>query len=171
MQQKKLLFVGFGLLFVTLISCDTCSKAKLEANKDVVHRFVDALNNQEFNLLDDLVASDFVRHSQATADAQVRSLEEFKELQKEFLKSFPDQRVTGEILIAEGDYVAGYATYTGTQEEPMGSFPASGKKVESKFLSLFRLEEGKIVELWVEYDNLAMLKQLGHLPLPEERKE
>jgi predicted ester cyclase len=87
-------------------------------------------------------------------------------LQKEFLKSFPDQRVTIETLVAEGDYVAGYATYTGTQEGPMPPFPASGKKVESKFLSLFRLEEGKIAELWVEWDNLAMLKQLGHFPPP-----
>ncbi|NIT61864.1 MAG: ester cyclase, partial [Aliifodinibius sp.] len=29
-------------------------------------------------------------------------------------------------------------------------------------------EEGKIAELWVEWDNLAMLQQLGHYPPPED---
>ena len=171
MEKHKLLFVMIALFVVALIGCDTSSKAMLEANKDVIHRFTDALNNKDFDLLDDLMVPDFVRHSQATPDVQVRSLDEFKELQKQFLESFPDQQVTIEMMIAEGDYVAGYATYTGTQDGPMGAFPASGKKVESKFLSVFRLKEGKIAELWVEWDNIAFLTQLGHLPPPEKEKE
>ncbi|NIT61865.1 MAG: ester cyclase, partial [Aliifodinibius sp.] len=65
------------------------------------------------------VAPNFVRHSQATPDVQVKSLEEFKQLQKEFLKSIPDQKVTIEKLVAEGNYVAGLATYSGTQDGPM----------------------------------------------------
>ena len=148
MEKHKLLFVMIALLVVVLLGCDTSSKPKLRANKDVVRHFSDALNNKDFDLLDDLMVPDFVRHSQATPDVQVRSLDEFKELQKQFLKTFPDQQITIEMMIAEGDYVAGYATYTGTQEGPMGAFPASGKKVESKFLSIFRLKEGKIAELW-----------------------
>jgi hypothetical protein len=48
----------------------------------------------------------------------------------------------------------------------MGPFPPSGKKVESTFLRILRLEDGKIAELWVEWDNLAMLTQLGHFPRP-----
>jgi steroid delta-isomerase-like uncharacterized protein len=171
MEKPKLLFVMIALLVVALLRCDTSWKAKLEANKDVVGRFTDALNNKDFDLLDDLMVPDFVRHCQATPDVQVRSLNEFKELQKQFLKSFPDQKVTTEMMIAEGDYVAGYATYTGTQEGPMGTLPASGKKVEFKFLSIFRLEEGKIAELWVEWDNIAVLTQLGYFPPPEEKKE
>jgi len=171
MEKHKLLFVVIALLGVALIGCDTSSKAKLEANKDVVRRFTDALNNKNFELLDDLVVPHFVRHCQATPDVQVQSRDEFIQLQKEFLKSFPDQHITIEKLIAEGDYVAIYATYTGTQEGPMPPFPASGKKAESKFLGLFRLEGGKIAELWVEWDNLAFLKQLGHFPPPGQGKE
>ena len=97
---------------------------------------------------------------------QIGSRDEFIQLQKEFLKTFPDQQVTIEKMVAEGDHVAIYATYSGTQEGPMPPFPASGKKAESKFLALFRLQEGKIAELWVEWDNLAFLKQLGHFPPP-----
>jgi hypothetical protein len=43
--------------------------------------------------------------------------------------------------------------------------------VESKFIGIFRLEEGKIAELWVEWDNLATLTQLGHFPPHGEDKD
>ena len=96
----------------------------------------------------------------------VTSREEFIRLQESFLVSFPDQRVTVEQLIAEGDYVAVRATYTGTQTGPMGEFPATGRKVEAPFLAIFRIEAGQVAELWVEWDNLAMLTQLGLFPPP-----
>ncbi len=166
-KQKLLIQMLTALLFAVLLGCDSSGTAKLEANKEIVRRFNNAANNAEFNLLNDLVTADFVRHSQATANVQVRSRDEFIQLQKEFLKTFPDQQVTIEKMVAEGDHVAIYATYSGTQEGPMPPFPASGKKAESKFLALFRLQEGKIAELWVEWDNLAFLKQLGHFPPPE----
>ena len=40
-----------------------------------------------------------------------------------------------------------------------------GKKIE-RWKVAARRSEGKIAELWVEWDNLAFLKQLGHFPPP-----
>ena len=51
----------------------------------------------------------------------------------------------------------------------MGNFPPTGKSMESKFLSISRIEEGWIAELWVEWDNLAILTQLGLFP-PEAQE-
>lgn len=62
--------------------------------------------------------------------------------------------------------VAARFTYTGTQTGPMGEFPATGQRVEAPFLAIFRLEAGQVAELWVEWDNLAMLTQLGLFPPP-----
>jgi len=78
----------------------------------------------------------------------VNSRDEFIQLQKSFLISFPDQQVTVQQLVAEGDYVAALATYSGTHMGPMGEFPATGRPVESPFLALFRIEADQIVELW-----------------------
>ncbi len=83
---------------------------------------------------------------------------------------FSDARVTIDIMVAEGDMVATYGSFTGTQDGRMGLFPPTDKEVDSKFLSVIRLENGKIAELWVEWDNLAILTQLGHLPPPGERR-
>ena len=52
----------------------------------------------------------------------------------------------------------------------MGPFPATGKKVDLKYLGILRFEDGKIAEMWVEWDNMAILTQLGHFP-PEKKAE
>lgn len=82
--------------------------------------------------------------------------------------SCPDQRVTIQQLVAEGDRVAGLATYSGTHTGPMGDSPATGERVEIPFLSILRIESVMIAELWVEWDNVALLTQLGLFPpLPD----
>ena len=96
----------------------------------------------------------------------MKSREGFKKLQQSFLVSMPDQEITLEMVVAEGDKVAAYATYSGTMTGPMGEFPATGRSLTSKFLAIFRIEEGRIAELWIEMDNLAMLTQLGLSPAP-----
>ncbi|MGB5302463.1 MAG: ester cyclase, partial [Gemmatimonadota bacterium] len=48
----------------------------------------------------------------------------------------------------------------------MGPFPPSGKQLELPFIGLLRVENGKIAEIWVEWDNLNALAQLGHFPPP-----
>jgi predicted ester cyclase len=78
----------------------------------------------------------------------------------------PDQKITLEIVLAEDDKVAVFATYSGTMTGSMGEFAATGRSLTSRFLAIFRIEEGRIAELWIEMDNLAMFNQLGLSPAP-----
>ena len=159
------LFIA-AILATLVVACGPRQTTQLEANKELVRRFTEVVNAADWNALDDLLTEDFRRHSQATAGPPVNSREEFKALQRSFLASMPDQHIEGEMLIAEGDMVAAYAVYSGTHTGPMGDFPITGKRAESKFMAIFRIEEGRIAELWVEWDNLAMLSQLGLFPPP-----
>jgi predicted ester cyclase len=61
---------------------------------------------------------------------------------------------------AEGDLVAAWTTYEGTQLGPMGSFPPSGRKATFDFGAVFRVEGGKIAEWWVTWDNMTILRAL-----------
>lgn len=152
-------------IFTTfLVACGPTTSKQLEDNKNLIHRFTASTNAADWDAFDELLTEDFSRHCQATPDVQVTSREEFKKLQESFLVSMPDQHITIEMLIAEDDMVAGYATYSGTFTGPMGEFQPTGKSVESKFISFFRIEEGRIAELWVEWDNLTMLTQMGLFP-------
>jgi steroid delta-isomerase-like uncharacterized protein len=141
-------------------------KAKTKANKLLVENFTAAINRADWLALDSLITDDFSRHSQASP-VEVRTSEAFIALQETFYASTPDQKITIEMLVAEGDFVAAYATYTGTQTGPLGDLPATGKSMESIFITFFRIENNRIAELWVEWDNLAMLTQLGHFPNPD----
>lgn len=166
----RLSISGLGMIAVVgmclTTGCEPSPVARLEANKELVLQFTEATNAADWEALSSVVAADFTRHSAATAGPPVRSREQFIELQESFLVSFPDQKVTIQRLVAEDDYVAGLATYSGTNSGPMGDFAATGRTVESPFLALFRIEDSRIVELWVEWDNLAILQQLGLFPPP-----
>jgi steroid delta-isomerase-like uncharacterized protein len=166
MRQHAL--VPVVLLLALAAGCGGPTTGQLDANKELVRRFVDVLNAADWDALDELVAEDFRRHSQATPEMQVNSLADFKQLQESYLASFPDQHVTIEMLVAEGDKVAMYGTYAGTNTGPMGEFPATGKAGQVKIVGILRIAEGKIAELWVEWDNLAMLTQLGLFPIPSQ---
>jgi steroid delta-isomerase-like uncharacterized protein len=164
-MRSKTLLTTIGLL-VTTAACTPAPTAQLEANKELVRQFAEATNAADWELLAGIVAEDFERHSAATAGPPVTSRDAFVQLQESFLVSFPDQRVTPQRMVAEGDLVAALATYTGTHTGPMGDIPPTGLAVEVPFLSIFRIETGQIAELWVEWDNLLMLKQLGLFPPP-----
>jgi len=164
-MRPSALFAITGLLFMA-VGCAPSPDAQLEANKELVRQFTEAANAADWESLAGIVAVDFQRHSAATAGPPVTSRDEFIQLQESFLVSFPDQRVTIQQLVAEGDRVAGLATYSGTHTGPMGDISPTGKSVEAPFLAIFRIEAGRIAELWVEWDNLLMLNQLGLFPPP-----
>lgn len=158
-----------AILPLILIGCDAFAKnsdtmSTPEENKETILRLVELQNSRDFDGIDAIMLPGFVRHSRATPGLFVSSRAEFKDFLRQDLITFPDSRIIVERLVAEGDYVAVYATYAATQEGPMGPFPASGKAVDLKFMAQFRFEQGKIAELWVEWDNLDILTQTGHFP-------
>ncbi|MEE9224976.1 MAG: ester cyclase [Bacteroidota bacterium] len=161
----------FVVVAVFMGGCESKEIAKAEENKAVIRRFIEAINNRDLDLLDELMTPDFVRHSQATPNVQVRSRGDFKRFVQRDLTTFPDAAITIEMLVAEGDMVGFYGTFAGTQEGQMGPFPPSRKRMEVEMGAIFRLEGGKIAELWVTWDNVAGLTQLGHFSPPGEDQE
>ena len=126
----------------------------------------EAINARDLEALDELVAQDVVRHSAATPGVTVTSLEEFRAFLVSDFATVPDSVQTIDVIFANDEYVAMKATYSGTQQGPMGPFPATGKKLTLPFIGILRIEDGKVAEIWVEWDNLNALSQLGHLPPP-----
>lgn len=59
--------------------------------KSLMQRLVDAMNNRRLDELDELVASDFVRHCQAT-DMPINSLEDYKTFLRNRRSGLPRQR-------------------------------------------------------------------------------
>jgi len=137
-----------------------------QANKELVMRFVTANNERDMAALDELLAPGFTRHCPATPGVDVKCPDDFKEFLRRDVAAVPDARVEVKHILAEGAKVALWANYSGTQEGPMGPFPASGRSCSTDFGGVFRIEDGRIAELWVTWDNLDILAQLGHIEPP-----
>jgi len=137
-------------------------------NMRVATAMMDTINARNLDALDEFVATDVVRHSAATAGVVVTNLSEFKAFLETDFATVSDSVQKIDVIFGGGEYVAVRARYVGTQDGPMGPFPASGKKLELPYNGILRFENGKIVEIWVEWDNLFALTQLGHYPPPEE---
>lgn len=162
MKPQAYLFTG--LLALALVSYTSFGGHQTDHNKKRVVEAFEAVGSGDFDSLDEYIAADYVRHCQATPGIEVKSLNEFKGFLKADREVMPDQEIEVKYLVAEGDMVAFWAIYRGTQTGAFGPFPASGNRVELDFSGIHRMENGKIAETWVTWDNMSYLSQLGHLP-------
>jgi len=133
-----------------------------ESNKAVIRKFVESVNRKNWDDLRILLAPHFVRHSNAGGVPELRSAEELIAWLQNECMAFSDAEETLLDLIAEGERVATRSQFRGTQVGNIGSFPPSGKVLSATCLAIYRLEHGQIAEVWVEWDNLYGLRQLGH---------
>lgn len=137
-----------------------------ERHKATVRALVDAVNAGNFDALGDLVAPDVRRHSAATTGVTVENLDQFTAFLHQDLSAVPDAQQEIVLMLSEGDFVAVLARYRGTQRGQFGPFPPSHKPVDLPFIGILRLAGGRVAEIWVEWDNLNALVQLGHFTPP-----
>jgi predicted ester cyclase len=60
-------------------------------------------------------------------------------------------------------------THTGPLESPTGTIAPTYKKVQGYGVQLLRVENGKIVEARLYFDQLDQMNQLGLIPQPATR--
>ena len=90
--------------------------------------------------------------------------EKLKQHIKLFESAFPRYKLTIEDMIAEDDKVAVGATLQGIHRgEFMGIKPTS-KEVTISGMLIYRIANGKIVEHWMNFDNLGLMEQLDFIP-------
>lgn len=77
--------------------------------------------------------------------------------------AFPDVRSVVEDQIEEGDKVVTRWTSRGTHRGDLNGFAPTGKPMEMTGVTIERIENDRIVEVWVAKDDLGMLRQLGVL--------
>ena len=154
---------------LALASCSQPQRALEEKNKALVNRFGAAVNARDFDAVRQLLSPDFVRHSQASPSVSVANADQFIDYLRADAAVFPDSRQTLEHIVAEGDLVAFWIRYEGTQDGQMGPFPPSHKRMRLDSGGLFRVRDGRLAELWVTWDNVAALSQLGYFPPPAAR--
>ena len=138
-----------------------------EANKAVVRRFFDALNENRLDVLaSDLLSPNCVLRFDGNPPMDSASAVEFHGA---FLAAFPGIHHTIEDQIAEGEWVVTRITVQGTQQGELMGIPPTGKQITVGAINMHRIVDGKIVEQRVMSDALGMLQQLGVIPAPGQQ--
>jgi uncharacterized protein len=149
-----------------LLREDSSRATTRKENKELVRRVTtEGVNTGDLEVFRAMLASDYVRRSQATTGMEeIRGVEAMLNFLQAHFAAFPDWHEEIDLMIAEGDMVAYITTGTGTHTGPMGDVPATGNTVEVITYVIQRIEGGKIAETWVGWDNLAILSQLRLFP-------
>jgi steroid delta-isomerase-like uncharacterized protein len=136
--------------------------------KAIARRGYEAMNTAcstgNFDLLDGFIAADIVDHN--PAPEQGPGVEGVKQLFAMFRAAFPDLRIVVEDLIAEGDKVTARIVMRGTHTGDFMGIPATGKPMAIEAIDILRIQGGKCVEHWGQYDQMGMMQQLGISPPP-----
>ncbi len=78
--------------------------------------------------------------------------------------AFPDFHITIEDVIAEKDRVVLRFNWSGTHKEKFMGIPPTGKHITVNTICIYRIEGGKVKELWAQVDLQGMMQQLGAVP-------
>jgi len=114
---------------------------------------------------DELFALNFVYHDPASGE-DWHGPESVKQYATMLRAAFPDLHYTVEEQITEGDKVVTRYTASGTHQSELMGIAPTGNRVEITGISITRIENGKIEEIWEKYDTLGMMQQLGVVSLP-----
>ncbi len=136
-----------------------------EENKAMVRRFYEAYNKgQEAAMaaLEGLYAPDYVYHGpSALGDADLAAT---KRIWRAYFTAFPEQHVTVDDLIAEGDKVVLRYTIRATHQGEFMGVPATGRAVTVTGIIISRFAGGKWVEDWSAFDALRLMQQVDAIP-------
>lgn len=137
---------------------------------DLVNQYMDdVVTGREYDRLAELLTEDFVHHG-TPSGAEHQGLEASEGMLRMFHAAFSDLESTEVHSMADeaGEYVCSVRTYTGTHDgEFMGHGP-TGSSMEIMAIGLYRIEGGRIAELWNAEDYLGLLQQLDVVPPMDE---
>lgn len=127
-------------------------------NKSMTRVFYAALSQGRLDVIDELVAEDFVEHEEIPTDADGR--EGLREMFEGLHVAFSDFAMTIEDMVAEGDKVFVRATMQGIQRAEFLGIPSQGKPMLVPVADVLRFEDGRIMEHWGLMDTGQLMQQL-----------
>jgi steroid delta-isomerase-like uncharacterized protein len=132
-----------------------------EANKALVRRFYEEVwSRGNLDVADEVFADEYERHDFREGEPSPGP-EGQRQIADAFRAAFPDLTWEIDFLLADGDFVVGRWTATGTHLGPWAGVEATGRPMRFSGINVFRFADGKVIELWNHRDDLGLMQQLG----------
>lgn len=149
--------------FVTNPPYSGDQSADKEVSREVVEHFLkEVLNGHDLTALAKTVTSDILIHPTAMpCEATYYGITGVSSWLKNQLKAFPDLTIGKYFTVAQGDIVATHWRAQGTSKGNFLMLHPSGNIVKYSGSSMYRLEKGKISEIWEARNTLSIMGQLN----------
>lgn len=134
----------------------------LSDNIAIIRRFELAFRAGDLETIDNLADPDMVDHNPAPDHEP--TLAGFKQKVAGFKTIFPDIGEDLQEIIASGDSVASRWVVTGSLQQEFMGIPASGQPIRVEGMNFYRLKDGRVTDVWTQFDGLGLMQQLGAIP-------
>ena len=143
-----------------ILSKDT-NMSKTDATRAVIEGMVDGLNDHRINDIGQFFASQF-RWIGNYGCGTKNGLNEFQDnWQRPFQAAFSDKVCIDEARLYMGEWAAAFGRQEAIHSGEFMGIPATGKKVDIRYMDFWKVKDGKIVDNWVMVDFPSVLSQLG----------
>lgn len=147
-----------------------CPLMSPEENKAIVRRFIDAYNNRDLDLFNELVDRNYIDHTH-----RQEGIENFRRLFELAFIAFPDWHEEIRDIVAEDDRVwvrvEATGTHTGEWNYNGARLSPTGNRITMMMIFIWRIADGRLVEGWEVESDLDFLYKLGLVDYTEKGKE
>ena len=137
-------------------------------NVEVVRKVEEAWASHDLDALDPYFAEVWQAHTPGSEQLPP-GLEGAKSAHRQSMEAFPDRQNTIHDIFGQGDLVVSRVSMSGTNTGglPWFGIPANGNRIEDvEWITIFRLQDGKVVETWAQMEIPKLMTQLGAMPGP-----
>ena len=135
--------------------------SKTAETQNVIESMVDGLNDHRISDIGEFFDENFSWMGN-TGCGTKKGLREFQDnWQKPFQEAFSDKVCIDEARLFMGEWAAAFGRQEAIHSGEFMGIPATGKKVQIKYMDFWKVENGKISDNWVMVDFPYILKQLG----------
>jgi steroid delta-isomerase-like uncharacterized protein len=112
----------------------------------------DIFQKGKLEVADEILSPDFVIHNPALPEELRKGPQGTKKYASAIIAAVPDRKIEHHDVLSKGDKVLIRWTDSGTNTGPLFGIPATGKSIVATGFDLFRISNGKILELWQQYN-------------------
>jgi steroid delta-isomerase-like uncharacterized protein len=127
-----------------------------EETEEIVKQYSQTVEQRDWDALRELMTDDFVSHEPPSVSESPLDIEDMIETIKPF-----EWRFELKDIFSDGDKVVTREVMHATQIDEFQGLPPSGKELSTRTILIWRIEDGKIAEVWSAPDSYDFMDQLG----------
>jgi len=130
--------------------------------EQIITRFELAFRAGDQATIDELCDPGLIDHNPAPGHEP--TLAGFKQKIAGFAAVFPDLEEDLQDIVASGDTIATRWVVTGSLQQEFMGIPATGQTVKVEGMNFYRLKDGRVTDIWTQFDSVGLMQQLGAIP-------